>query len=258
MDNIMCLNNWHLYQPFSVPAASRTNGTSGYTRYGSTSTTSSFQQTQFFSVTRDYPEYLANGPATLSELEAIQNSSGSESKPEYPANSFALFEPWAPTSAPEIWKDILNPDPRLASLPNPWQQLYYDCAPDLNLTGTWTSVYGGHGREYIQVVQEGYRIVATKLRGDVNVPATKRTFEMTILKNSFGRIAIGRIHLAETGYRNPHWGFATLLIHGKEKFELTWYLMEDYLVTNTYDWSEDQNIQMGRPETELFDFFGLP
>lgn len=145
-------------------------------------------------------DYLNTKPATIKELELVK-SHGEVSG--YPENSFAHFVPYAPSLAPDLWeKNILNPPVQFT---NKWQQLYCDCSSAINLSGTWKSIYGGHGEEFVKVEHTGYKVVATKLKGDINVPATKRTFEITILENSKGRIGIGRIHLAETGYRNPHW-----------------------------------------------------
>lgn len=211
-----------------------------------------------FSVHRDFLAFTTTNPATSEELETVKRNieDDSASPLDYPDNSFAHFVPCAPGLAPELWKAIENPSEEV--IVDPWKQLYRDCAGSVNLSGTWRSIYGGHGEEFIKVEHEGYRMTGTKLKGDINVPATKRTFEMTMLKNSFGRIWIGRIHLADTGYRNPRWGFATITVLNSGKFELYWYLADDYYVSNVYLWSENQNIPMGRPETDIFALFGMP
>jgi len=114
--------------------------------------------------------------------------------------------------------------------PSDWLRQYVELyrTKFFNLSGNkWCAIYGGHGLERIQIAQSGWKITTKKLKGDVNVPAGKPTFEVTLRRN--GRSGVGRIHLAgatsrrslflsfrdphrclETGYVRPHWGFCSI------------------------------------------------
>jgi len=100
-------------------------------------------------------------------------------------------------------RPLLARPARLATAMREWVE-----AERLNLSGDWFGLYGGHGLELVRVTQRGYLLTTVKLRGDVNVPTGKPTFEMVMRRS--GRRGIGRIHLADPGYRNAHWGFATI------------------------------------------------
>eukprot|EP01127_Copromyxa_protea_P015958 TRINITY_DN4673_c0_g1_i2.p1 TRINITY_DN4673_c0_g1~~TRINITY_DN4673_c0_g1_i2.p1 ORF type:complete len:245 (-),score=40.61 TRINITY_DN4673_c0_g1_i2:316-1050(-) len=172
-------------------------------------------------VLKHYPAYANTKPATLSQLEHIKNNKTPEIS--FPENAFAHLEIFAPSLRSEMWQDITTPNPRLSLLSNEWKRTFLDCSPIPDLSGTWRSIYGSHGEEFIKIEHVGYQVVATKLKGDVNVPATKRTFEMTLLQDSCGLYGIGRIHLADRGYRNPRWGFSTICVKSPREIELCWY-----------------------------------
>lgn len=84
-----------------------------------------------------------------------------------------------------------------------WKDYYRKCRACINLSGRWVGEYGSHGKELIHVDHKGFRILATKitgaldlsscfffycaddlcaLAGDVNVPAGKPTFRMRMVE----------------------------------------------------------------------------
>jgi hypothetical protein len=90
------------------------------------------------------------------------------------------------------------------------------------LTGLWSGQYGdgvwGHGKEVVRITQVGQQVVATKVTGDVNVPAGKITFRATLR----GKIGKGEGQIAETSYMNPQFVPGVLLVHSRDKIEFFW------------------------------------
>jgi hypothetical protein len=81
-----------------------------------------------------------------------------------------------------------------------------------NLSGIWIGDYSVHGRELIHFEQRGWKLVATKLTGDRNIPREKVTFEVNLrysIKKTQYR-GTGMIQLAEDGYVRPWWETCTL------------------------------------------------
>lgn len=72
------------------------------------------------------------------------------------------------------------------------------CDPT-NLSGVYCGSYGAHGNEFVLVEQNGYRVTATKLTGDRNVPRKQLTFECSL--DAFLQHAIGKIQLADDGMK---------------------------------------------------------
>lgn len=66
------------------------------------------------------------------------------------------------------------------------------------------------------------------------MPTGKPTFEMVLRRT--GRVGLGRIHLANTGYRDPHWGFATLEVRHTEDeaFVIRWHLDPEMVVETAF------------------------
>lgn len=142
--------------------------------------------------------------------------------------------------------------------PSSWKLQYKEFreASKYNIAGSnWFAIYGGHGLERIQVMQKGYKITTKKLKGmtspplgpslvtklfnhagDVNVPTGKPTFEISLRRN--GKCGVGRIHLAMTGYVNPHWGFCSLEIDSPDRFYVHWYLSPTEVYTKRF-WIEN-------------------
>jgi len=102
-----------------------------------------------------------------------------------------------------------------------WKSFYKACYFTTDLSGLWTAEYGVHGEEIVQVKHTGYELNATKITGDVNVPAGKPTFKMRLSENTTK--GQGQLHLADTGYQNPRWGRASILIKDHDHFEVYWY-----------------------------------
>lgn len=96
------------------------------------------------------------------------------------------------------------------------------------LTGLYEAWYGTHGLEFIWVEQSGYALRATKITGDVNVPAGVVTFEVVLdARLDYG---VGRIQLARTGFRSPFFGRAVVAFEGCDdasQFSCVWLMNED-------------------------------
>jgi hypothetical protein len=103
-----------------------------------------------------------------------------------------------------------------------WRAFYQLCSSTFNLNGLWTADYGAHGEELIKVTHHGFYLNAIKVTGDVNVPAGKPTWNMTLYKENT-KEGTGELHLADTGYKNPRWGQASIEIKDKNTFTVLWY-----------------------------------
>jgi len=103
-----------------------------------------------------------------------------------------------------------------------WKSFYNSCLQTINLSGLWIAEYGVHGEELINVNHQGFVVLATKVTGDVNVPAGKTSFLM--LLNRTCKVGRGRMHLADTGYKNPRWGKASIDVINNDKFNICWYI----------------------------------
>eukprot|EP01125_Pyxidicula_operculata_P019173 TRINITY_DN6926_c0_g1_i1.p1 TRINITY_DN6926_c0_g1~~TRINITY_DN6926_c0_g1_i1.p1 ORF type:complete len:249 (-),score=26.74 TRINITY_DN6926_c0_g1_i1:227-973(-) len=114
------------------------------------------------------------------------------------------------------WRKLITTTP----VPGPREQ-YRNLINSIDLNGTWLAVYGAHGLEVIRVTQTGYNVHGLKIKGDPNVPSGKTTFEVTLKHDLVS--GIGRMHLASTGYINPHWGLATIDVHNENEFYIRWY-----------------------------------
>jgi len=111
-----------------------------------------------------------------------------------------------------------------------------------NLSGIWLSYYSGHGLEVIKVEQKGYLITATKLKGDLNVPTGKITFQV-IFRNDC-TAALGKIQLAEVGFRNPHWGFCLLYDNSSPRSISFWkvWIEPNFFIKSLFWKSPQQNL----------------
>lgn len=76
----------------------------------------------------------------------------------------------------------------------------------LKIEGFYTARYGSHGTELVWLERDGWRLRALKLTGDPNVPAGEVSLDL-LLARDVGR-ALGRVRLAEAGFRAPFWGVA--------------------------------------------------
>jgi len=101
-----------------------------------------------------------------------------------------------------------------------WRDFYKECFARHNFNGVWYGKYGGHGEEQVRIIQKGYHLDAIKITGDVNVPAGEQTWRMDLDREA--KKGEGEIHLADTGYKNPRWGKATINIIDKDHFNVTW------------------------------------
>jgi hypothetical protein len=86
------------------------------------------------------------------------------------------------------------------------------------LVGRWVGVYGPHGLEVIDVKIDQGKLVATKITGDVNVPAGQITFEVEPHGLARGRVA-------EVGFVNPLWIPGRLEWNGEDadEFAFRWH-----------------------------------
>lgn len=84
------------------------------------------------------------------------------------------------------------------------------------LDGLWVGHYGAHGLELIELrtASDG-RITATKLVGDVNVPAGQVTFVAD-------QNGVGHGMTAGAGFKNPTFVPGTLIVHGPDRIEFSW------------------------------------
>jgi len=103
-----------------------------------------------------------------------------------------------------------------------WRNFYKECFTTPNLNGDWVGNYGPHGDEYIRIVHKGYYISATKITGDVNVPAGKITWHATLCNNR--NKGWGQIQVANVGYVNPRWGIASMDIKDEDNLIVTWHI----------------------------------
>lgn len=87
------------------------------------------------------------------------------------------------------------------------------------IEGFYTALYGWHGVELVWIDRQGWRIRGIKLTGDPNVPAGEVSIDL-LLTRDLGR-ALGRIRLAERGFRSPHWGTA-FASHIAPTLDLEW------------------------------------
>jgi len=136
---------------------------------------------------------------------------------------------------------------------NHWKKKYieFHAISKYNISGNdWLAVYGGHGLERVKVIQRGYRITTIKLRGDVNVPTGKPTFEVVLGRD--GRHGVGRIHLASTGYVNPHWGFCSIEINesAEQGFYMHWYLGLEHVISKRF-WRSSGDDELARLSHEV-------
>lgn len=103
-----------------------------------------------------------------------------------------------------------------------WKQFYLDCQKKdkYNLSGFWVGDYGDHGFELLRIYHKGYRVYAKKLTGDVNIPAKKLTWKMTLDKTmNKGR---GEIHLADVDFKNSRWNTAFLDTSVPNAVKISW------------------------------------
>lgn len=87
-----------------------------------------------------------------------------------------------------------------------------------DVTGLWLGQYGPDRFETVRVVQDGSEVVATKVTGDVNVPAGEVTFKATLVGDEgegFGRAA-------DSGYSNPRWVPGRLHVLSATQIAFTW------------------------------------
>jgi len=111
-----------------------------------------------------------------------------------------------------------------------WRTFYQLCEKTIDLNGYWTAEYGAHGEELIKVTHNGFYLNAIKVTGDVNIPAGKPTWNMTLYKEKTTE-GTGELHLADTGYQNPRWGQASIEVKDKDNINVLWYF---YFPSNLY------------------------
>lgn len=103
----------------------------------------------------------------------------------------------------------------------PWLLKHHWALPQLS--GVWRGKYGPHGWELLHVQQgRGFLLWATKLTGDPNVPAGAETWRVQM--DCGFRVGVGRIQLADHGYRNPRFGLANVLVQSPSKLVVYWLL----------------------------------
>eukprot|EP01117_Protostelium_nocturnum_P014329 TRINITY_DN544_c0_g1_i1.p1 TRINITY_DN544_c0_g1~~TRINITY_DN544_c0_g1_i1.p1 ORF type:complete len:346 (+),score=95.42 TRINITY_DN544_c0_g1_i1:229-1266(+) len=107
-----------------------------------------------------------------------------------------------------------------------WLNFYQFCKKSENLTGIWTACYGTHGDEYVQVDHNGYNLRATKITGDIHIPAGKPTFNICLSSDLM--TGKGEIHLAEANYESPRWGEASFQLKDKDSFDVMWPFQTTY------------------------------
>ncbi len=88
----------------------------------------------------------------------------------------------------------------------------------IDLSGRWVGVYGSHGPEVVEIVQEGSRLVARKITGDPHVPAGEVTFRAEL--QGFGGAGEGQI--AELGFKDSRFVPGVLTVRSAEEFEFAW------------------------------------
>ncbi|KAL6075954.1 executer 1 [Balamuthia mandrillaris] len=112
-----------------------------------------------------------------------------------------------------------------------WREFYRRCSGTPDLNGHWIGLYGSHGEELVKVTHYGYLVEALKITGDPNVPAGQITFRARM--NETGRWGRGKVHLADTGFRNERWGLAFLDVREENHFVNKW--KYEVLVAHTFD-----------------------
>jgi len=124
------------------------------------------------------------------------------------------------------------------------QYILYHKVP--KLSGIWLAIYSGHGLEVIEIIQHGYDITAIKLKGDDNVPSGQIAFKGTIKQD--GSAALGKVQLADSGFRNPRWGFG--LFTFQNSIYLVW--MEQMFYSKKLFWrSPNQNLTQNGITTNI-------
>jgi hypothetical protein len=96
------------------------------------------------------------------------------------------------------------------------------------IEGFYTALYGWHGVELVWIERQGWRIRGIKLTGDPNVPAGEVSIDL-LLARDLGR-ALGRVRLAERGFRAPHWGVA-FASHIARTIDLEWAERDQFAFT---------------------------
>ncbi len=91
-------------------------------------------------------------------------------------------------------------------------------AKSIDLTGDWIGHYHGHHDEVVRVTQRGGRIEATKVTGDINVPAGEVTFRAELK----GREGKGEGQVAETEFHNPRFIPGRLRVLDENHFLFEW------------------------------------
>jgi hypothetical protein len=135
---------------------------------------------------RDYYDFIKSKPA--------------ENSPD----SLVYLSSILGTPASAQFKHFLHVDQNLTKPINLKEQyILYHKVP--KLSGIWLAIYSGHGLEVLEFIQHGYDLTVIKLKGDDNVPSGQIAFTGTIKQD--GTAAIGKFRLADSGFRNPRWGF---------------------------------------------------
>ena len=173
-------------------------------------------------LSRDYAYHLISSPLpddnpafSLSTLKYIYDS------PEESALNYEPdYKPKLTSAQLLLVNDCLN---KCINHANLYKDLYLNVKRP-PIEGQWIGDYHAHGNETLKLLQVGYELWAIKLTGDPNIPAKKVTWKVTMKKDwSYGR---GTIHLADTGYQNPRWGPAEILILGVDRIILCAYFQE--------------------------------
>jgi len=87
---------------------------------------------------------------------------------------------------------------------------------DPHLEGLWMGNYGSHGPEVVHITVSERWITATKVTGDVNVPAGEVTWRVS------AHSLTGQVHCAWKGFRDDWWEQCTLLIIDRDTIQVNW------------------------------------
>lgn len=162
-----------------------------------------------FLILRDFPYFLTTSPLSIDRPFTV---------PELEIKTLPLD---SAMSYPPDYKPVLTQSERqealkavseksIEFLKAKYREIFELTQRSPSFSGNWIGDYSAHGLESLRLFQTGFTLFAIKITGDINVPASKMTWKVT-LNSSFthGR---GVIHIADTGFMNPRWAPAEIQV----------------------------------------------